>query len=76
MDDLPNSITWMDDLPHLHYLDGRPSQLHYLDGQLSLPALPGWRSFTARSTRIDNLRCLVYSNCLDNLDGQPSLSLI
>eukprot|EP00973_Karenia_brevis_P055244 7681794-Karenia_brevis.AAC.1 len=53
----------MDDLPHLDYLDGRPSPfwitwmydyhcLHYLDGEASLPALPGWTTFTAWSTLI------------------------
>eukprot|EP00973_Karenia_brevis_P091760 12409002-Karenia_brevis.AAC.1 len=62
----------MDNLHCLHYLDASLAcntwmdNIHclaYLDGQHSLPALPGWTTFTA---------CITF-RCLDHLDGQPSL---
>eukprot|EP00973_Karenia_brevis_P059757 8318279-Karenia_brevis.AAC.1 len=46
----------MDDLPHLDYLDGRPSP----------PGSPGWANFTAWITGLDNLPHLDY------VDGRPS----
>eukprot|EP00973_Karenia_brevis_P041254 5708461-Karenia_brevis.AAC.1 len=54
----------MDDLPHLDYLDGRPSPL----------GLPGWTPFPTWitwtdtwNTWMDDLHCLQY------LDGEASL---
>eukprot|EP00973_Karenia_brevis_P025285 3487887-Karenia_brevis.AAC.1 len=62
----------MDDLPHLDYLDGRPSP----------PGLLGWKIFTACITWMDNLslpalptwmenfHCLIYFYCPNDLERQ------
>eukprot|EP00973_Karenia_brevis_P067245 9350850-Karenia_brevis.AAC.1 len=43
-----SSITWMDDLHYLHYLEGRPSS----------STLPGWTIFITLITWMDDLHYL------------------